>query len=113
MTLIEVILAIMLLGIISITVLSISIQADVFSVNNGFGFENYDKGSRKGDITLWGNITQRKRLAVGTIGSTGYSERYVHDPRMFYDYPPHILEPTNVGWEIHEWKETKNHVIKK
>lgn len=113
MALIEVILAIMLLGIISIAILPMSIHAAIFSVNNGFGFENYQEGSRKGDIILWGNITQRKKLAVGTIGSTGYSKKCVHDPRMFYDYLPHILEPTNVGWEIHEWKETKDHVAEK
>lgn len=83
----------------------VSINAAIFSVNEGFGYEDYNKGPRKGDITLWGNITQRERKPVGTIGSTGYNKKYAHDPRMFYDYPPHILEPTNVGWEIHEWKE--------
>lgn len=84
---------------------NVIIHAALFSVNQGFGYEDYDKGPRKGDITLWGNITQRERKPVGTIGSTGYNKKYAHDPRMFYDYPPHILEPTNVGWEIHEWKE--------
>lgn len=83
----------------------VTIHAALFSVHQGFGYEDYDKGPRKGDITLWGNITQRERKPVGTIGSTGYNKKYAHDPRMFYDYPPHILEPTNVGWEIHEWKE--------
>lgn len=84
---------------------NVTIHAALFSVNQGFGYEDYDKGPRKGDITIWGNITQRKRKPVGTIGRTGYNKKYAHDPRMFYDYPPHILEPTNVGWEIHEWKE--------
>ncbi len=82
-----------------------AIHSALFAVNGGFGFEEYDEGARKGDITLWGNITQKTRLPVGTIGSTGYNKKYFHDPRMFYDYPPHILEPVNVGWEIHEWKE--------
>ena len=83
----------------------ITIHSALFAVNDGFGFEDYNKGVRKGDITIWGNITQGTRLAVGTIGSTGYNKKYAHDPRMFYDYPPHILEPVNVGWEIHDWKE--------
>ncbi|MFA5524054.1 MAG: hypothetical protein WDA24_06830 [Tissierellales bacterium] len=87
---------------------NITIHAALFSVNQGFGYEDYDKGPRKGDITLWGNLTQRERKPVGTIGRTGYNKKYAHDPRMFYDYPPHILEPTNVGWEIHEWKELNN-----
>lgn len=85
----------------------VTIYSALFAVNDGFGFEDYNKGVRKGDITLWGNITQKTRLAVGVIGSTGYNKKYSHDPRMFYDYPPHILEPVNVGWEIHDWKETK------
>ncbi len=84
----------------------VTIHSAVFAVNGGFGFEDYNKGARRGDIVLWGNITQKMRLAVGTIGSTGYNKLYSHDPRMFYDYPPHILEPVNVGWEIHDWKET-------
>lgn len=86
------------------------IHSALFAVNDGFGFEEYNKGARRGDITLWGNITQKVRLAVGTIGSTGYNKLYAHDTRMFYEYPPHILEPTNVGWEIHDWKETSEHV---
>ncbi|MFA7412198.1 MAG: pilus assembly PilX N-terminal domain-containing protein [Tissierellaceae bacterium] len=91
----------------------ITIHAALFSVRSGFGYEDYDKGPRKGDIVLWGNITQLERKAVGTIGSTGYNKKYAHDPRMFYDYPPKILEPTNVGWEIHEWKEISEHVEEK
>ena len=90
----------------------ITIHAALFSVNKGFGFEDYNKGVGKNNIILWGNITQNIRLAVKQ-GSTGYYKKYAHDPRMLYDYPPHILEPTNVGWEIHEWKETKNHVEEK
>ncbi|MGJ0848607.1 hypothetical protein ACR77J_18210 [Tissierella praeacuta] len=97
----------------------VTIHAAIFSVNNGFGFEDYNNGKPRGKITLWGNITQRKRLPVGTFNIntgnsvTGYKKEYAHDPRMFYDYPPHILEPTNVGWEIHEWKESKDYVIEK
>ncbi len=83
----------------------VTIHSAVFAVNGGFGFESYRTGDRRGDITLWGNITQKIRQAVGTIGSTGYNKKYSHDARMFYDYPPHILEPANVGWEIHSWSE--------
>lgn len=88
----------------------VTIHSALFAVNGGFGYELYEDNystsdTRKGDITLWGNITQKVRKAVGLIDTTGYNKKYSHDPRMFYDYPPHILEPTNVGWEIHEWKE--------
>lgn len=100
---------------------NITIHAAIFIVKkdeddntmkNGFGFEEYKSGIPKGNIILWGNITQRERKEVGTFdvnsgnNITGYKKRYAHDPRMFYDYPPHILEPTNVGWEVIEWKET-------
>ena len=53
------------------------------------------------------------KKAVGIINTSGYNKRYAHDPRMFYDYPPHILELINVGWEIHDWKEVDEHVIGK
>lgn len=95
---------------------NVTIHASLFAVNGGFGYEAYDAYdsdsdkwgyfyTKKGDITLWGNITQNARLPVGLINNTGYNKKYAHDPRMFYDYPPHILEPVNVGWEIHDWKE--------
>ena len=77
----------------------------MFAVTGGFGYESNSSGGNKENINLWGNITQKERKAVGMVGGTGYRKRYAHDPRMFYDYPPHILEPTNVGWEIQEWKE--------
>lgn len=94
----------------------IIIDSAIFAVNGGFGFEDYDIGGSKGHIVLWGNITQNKRKEVGTFNSnngeniTGYKKKYAHDPRMFYDYPPHILEPTNVGWEVIEWKEIDAHL---
>jgi len=91
---------------------NVTIHAAIFAVTGGFGYEDYKDSNwrnytKKGNITLWGNITQKSRKAVGLIGTTGYNKLYAHDPRMFYDYPPHILEPTNVGWEIHDWKEIK------
>lgn len=96
----------------------ITIHAALFSINSGFGFESYNRGNPRGEIKIWGNITQRERLPVGSIGyngsvSSGYNKEYIHDPRMLYNYPPHIIEPTNVGWEIHEWKEVNDHVARK
>jgi len=92
----------------------VTIHSALFAINGGFGYERYDERNeeleyvRKGDITIWGSITQRTRRPVGIIDRTGYNKKYSHDPRMFCDYPPHILEPVNVGWEIHEWKEVSN-----
>ena len=108
---------------------NITIHAAIFTVKkdedsntdkNGFGFEEYVSGTQKGDIILWGNVTQRKRRAIGATKyynvrkhNFGYNKKYAHDPRMFYDYPPHILEPINVGWEVIEWRETNEHVEEK
>ena len=97
-------------GIYDVAPNNVTIHAALFAVNGGFGYEFYNDDysyyyTKKGDIILWGNITQKTRLAVGFIDTSGYNKKYSHDPRMFYDYPPHILEPVNVGWEIHDWKE--------
>ncbi|AKL95276.1 hypothetical protein CACET_c18280 [Clostridium aceticum] len=83
---------------------NIHIHATVFALNQGFGFEEYTRTPGKNMIYLWGNITQYERYAVRQ-GSSGYGKQYVHDPRMFYHYPPHILEPVNSGWEVRDWKE--------
>ncbi|ABR49604.1 hypothetical protein Amet_3476 [Alkaliphilus metalliredigens QYMF] len=83
---------------------NIHIHAAMFALNEGFGFEDYDQGAGKDTIYLWGNMTQNKRYAV-RVGTRGYGKQYVHDPRMFYHYPPHILEPVNSGWEVRDWKE--------
>ena len=92
---------------------NITIHAHLFAIEGGFGYEGHNQGGSRGNITLWGNITQNKRKAVGLVNGVGYKKRYAHDPRMFYDYPPHVLEPTNVGWEVHDWRETYEHVKEK
>ncbi len=97
----------------------VDIHAAVFAINGGFGFENAFEGNEKKYITLWGSITQKTRKPVGQLDSYwygysyehGYNKKYAHDPRMFYDYPPHFLEPTNVGWELIEWKEVNQNMV--
>lgn len=95
----------------------ITIHGAIFGLNGGFGYEKYSEGGFKGNINLYGNITQNIRKPVGIVENnniaTGYNKKYAHDPRMFYNYPPKILSPTNVGWEIHQWKEIKDHVEEK
>ena len=97
---------------------TMEISAALFALNEGFGFEDYGDGVGKGNILIWGNITQNRRYAVriekydkyGQWKQYGYGKQYVHDPRMFYHYPPHILEPINSGWEVRDWKEVNDHV---
>ncbi|AOY77048.1 hypothetical protein [Clostridium formicaceticum] len=91
---------------------NMNIHATLFALNQGFGFEEYTETPGKNMIYLWGNITQYERYAVRR-GSSGYGKQYVHDPRMFYHYPPHILEPINSGWEVRDWKELNSHLTDK
>ena len=60
--------------------------------SGSFGVKNYDSGSPRGTLTLYGGIVQKVRGAVGTLDAngqtaTGYSKRYSFDPR-FIDNPP-------------------------
>lgn len=84
---------------------NIEINAAIFAVNHSFGFESYDKGSRKGTITLCGSLAQRYRGPVGLINTTGYVKNYNYDQRMLYSEPPHFIEPLDAGFEISSWEE--------
>lgn len=90
----------------------IKINAAIFAIKGGFGYEGYSKGGKRGDIQLWGSIIQNERLPVGKNRDylifnidSGYNKKYFHDPRMSNIAPPHFLEPKNLGWQIVEWQE--------
>lgn len=86
---------------------NIIIQAAMFSLNYGFGAQNYSTRPVSGTIFLLGGITQKQRLAVGTFsGSTishGYAKNYKYDTRLFTDAPPFF--PTTGRYEIISWRE--------
>lgn len=58
-----------------------------------FGVVNYDQGSPRGNLTLYGGIVQEVRGAVGTVNggtiSTGYNKIYSYDPRFIANPPPY------------------------
>lgn len=101
------------------------VHAVLFALNGGFGFETAEGlidgiinvFRNMGYITFWGSIVEQERYQVGEsirlFGSSsdysslawGYQRRYAHDPRLVSDYPPHIPDPSNSGWEVYSWKE--------
>ncbi len=86
---------------------NIIIQAAMFSLNYGFGAQNYGSRPISGKIFLLGGITQKQRLAVGTISGSsithGYAKNYRYDTRLFSDAPPFF--PTTGRYEIISWRE--------
>lgn len=56
-----------------------------------FGVLNYNSGSSRGPLTLYGGIVQNTRGAVGTggVGGTGYYKNYSYDPRFLSAPPPY------------------------
>jgi hypothetical protein len=55
-----------------------------------FGVINYNSGSSRGVLTIYGGIVQETRGAVGTGGgSTGYTKNYSYDARFIGKPPPY------------------------
>lgn len=86
---------------------NINIHGSIYSQNGGFGAENYDSGSNRGHINLYGGIIQSTRRAVGTISggsiATGYSKNYVYDQRLRLISPPEY--PTTGSFQMVSWLE--------
>jgi hypothetical protein len=85
----------------------INIHASIYSEKYGFGAQNYDTGSPRGNINLLGGIIQKTRAAVSQFsGSTithGYAKRYRYDDRFMLASPPFF--PGTGGFEIVSWLE--------
>jgi len=85
----------------------INIHASIYSEKFGFGAQNYDTGSPRGNINLLGGIIQKTRAAVSQFsGSTithGYAKRYRYDDRFMLASPPFF--PGTGGFEIVSWLE--------
>ncbi|MBQ7567592.1 hypothetical protein IJT17_02170, partial [bacterium] len=64
------------------------LDAIVMALNGSFTVENYDKGSYRGKLHLFGGVIQNKRGPVATSRSgggsivTGYAKDYVYDPKL-------------------------------
>jgi hypothetical protein len=74
-----------------------------------FGVNNYNGGSPRGTLTVYGGIVQETRGAVGTASGgtilTGFSKNYSYDPRFINTPPPYY--PTVSGLlKYANWKES-------
>ncbi len=85
------------------------ISAAVLALDESFTVENYQSGSYRGYIHLWGSLSQLMRGPVGTFGEygmTGYNKDYNYDDRFLNISPPYF--PTTGSYEITSWKENVN-----
>jgi hypothetical protein len=63
------------------------------SDTGSFGVINYNTGSPRGNLTIYGGIVQDQRGAVGTFSGSstthGYAKQYGYDPRFINTPPPY------------------------
>lgn len=69
------------------------IMAHMIALNESFTARNYDSGSPRGDLTIWGGFAQEKIGAVGMFNSShqivhGYNKNYHYDRRLMWHSPP-------------------------
>jgi hypothetical protein len=62
--------------------------------------QNYDQGSKQGNLTVWGSIAQNYRGIVGQGGGagTGYIKNYNYDARLVTQSPPYFPQWANAKW---------------
>lgn len=94
----------------------ITIHGAIGCLNGDFGYERYGSLSMfKGDMTIFGSVTQNTSSNLGTSSTIaaldeGYDRRYIYDPRMRTMTPPSWISASHSGWQLANWRETKNHI---
>ena len=85
----------------------INVHASIYSIDKGFGAENYSSRPPSGTINLLGGMIQYQRQAVGTFGyggiQSGFKKRYRYDDRFMKIAPP--FYPGTGIFEILSWFE--------
>lgn len=84
----------------------VKINAAILTLGNSFTVQNYASGSERGDLTIWGSLSQEIRGPVGTFGwwgYTGYKKDYHYDNRFIDSAPPYF--PTTGQYDFAYWKE--------
>ncbi len=84
------------------------INAALLTLGNSFTVENYNWGSPRGHLTIWGSLSQKVRGPVGTFSwggwtSTGYDKDYHYDTRLAERPPPYF--PVTGQYHFVYWKE--------
>lgn len=78
----------------------VEIQASIQTLQHSFFVQNYNVGSARGTLTVWGSIAQKWRGIVGTgSGTTGYLKNYRYDKRLKYSSPPYFPQFLNASWQ--------------
>ena len=72
----------------------VKINAAILTLGDSFTVQNYASGPPRGDLTIYGSLSQKVRGPVGTFGwwgTTGYQKDYHYDDR-FVDTPRRIIQ---------------------
>ncbi len=86
-----------------------TVMAAIMALNTSWTVRNYNSGSPRGKLIVYGGIIQKLRGPVGTFSSstgqilTGYQKDYTFDPRLM-DTPPPAF-PTTGQIEKIAWSE--------
>ncbi|MBM3307348.1 MAG: DUF4900 domain-containing protein [Candidatus Eisenbacteria bacterium] len=82
------------------------IHAHIMALDSSFTAENYNRGSPRGDLMVYGGIAQKSFGAIGTFRHnggvvSGYNKRYHFDPRLAGQSPPGY--PVTGGYILASW----------
>ncbi|MCE1245784.1 MAG: DUF4900 domain-containing protein [Firmicutes bacterium] len=72
---------------------NIELDAVLMTLYGSFYVDNYNQGSARGTLTIYGGLIQEQRGPVGTFNSstsstvTGYNKNYIYDKKLL-SYPP-------------------------
>ncbi len=88
----------------------VTIDATIMALNS-FTVQDYQSGSSRGQLNIFGGVVQNTRGAVGTFSSyygttytaSGYSKLYQYDDRLMSRWPPGY--PLIDSYSIVTWKE--------
>jgi len=66
----------------------VDVYAHIICQTGGFGVLNYNTGSDRGNLNVFGGLVNNIRKAVGTTSGTGYKKNYIFDRRFARTPPP-------------------------
>ncbi len=88
---------------------NLTIDACLMALNTAFYLQDWDSGSPKGTLNIFGGVIQKERGPVGTFNAsngqkiTGYSKSYAYDARLITAPPPFM--PTTGDFITLSWEE--------
>lgn len=86
------------------------IDAAVLSPAHTFMVQNYNLGSARGTLTVFGSVAQNYRGTVATTSgstiATGYAKNYGYDARLASTTPPYYLKPTTASFKVASYAST-------